>query len=64
MYPTYPSHISAPHPTQNKPLAKSRGGNRITFNTKVVIIVLYFLPSGTKVLKGNEITVPGDSLLS
>lgn len=39
--PTYPSHIT-PSP-QNTPFAKSLGGNRIIFNTKIVMIIFFCL---------------------
>lgn len=47
-----PSHTIAPSP--NEPFAKSPGGDRTTFNTKVVRVIVYFLPTGTRVLEGEK----------
>ena len=41
MYPTYPSQITVP--TKNEPFAKSPDGNRIAFNTEVVLIIYMYV---------------------
>lgn len=50
--PPSPSHTIAPSP--NEPFAKSPDGDRTTFNKKVVRVIVYFLPTGTRVLEGGK----------
>lgn len=50
------SPISLPYhcPSPNESFAKSPHRDRTAFNTKVVIVMVYFLPTGTRVLGGGK----------